>query len=152
MELSILWSSIAILISYISIYLGQFLFKWSGDELHYKMNLPFIYAKSFRPISLFVFLCFSAICFSLQFYIAPAIIFCTYLIYRTSYVYNFMYFISGLAIMLSPWFEFVVSMTCIFSLITGAVIASEKKKLFANSYGIFIGIILGFLIKIIFKI
>jgi len=149
-----------ILIAYLSIFVGHIIGKWSNDELKYK-NYFFAY--------LWLYILVSCICFALNYYLAPAIIFICYLLLRTSYIWNLMYFIVGLALVLTPYFEFAVAIATLFGLSFGAIIRTkiaypeknEKKSKhifkrtiimsFLNSLGIFFGIGIGIAIRLIFK-
>jgi hypothetical protein len=150
---------VLVLISYFSAYFGHLLGKLSNDELKYK-NYIFSY--------IWVFILFSSIIFSLNFLIAPAVVFLCYLLFRTSYIWNSIFFFVGITLVLTPYFTFAVSVSCIFSLTFGAIVRTkvaypdkkEKKAknilkksfayIFLNSFGFYIGILFGFLFKFIF--
>ncbi|MFA6088541.1 MAG: hypothetical protein WC755_01630 [Candidatus Woesearchaeota archaeon] len=139
MEL-VLNNILCIIISYVAIYCGIILGKYTNDEVKY---------NNYINIHVILFVLFSALCFALNYYIAILLILMCFLLFKTSYAYNLMFLIVGVSVVFSKWFVFAVSIATIYGLVYGAIMQSKKKSLFWNSLGYVIGILVCVLIKVI---
>lgn len=129
-----------IIIVYLSIYVGLFLGKLSNDELEY---------KKYFWVNKFLILMLSITLITFNYYVGPLMIALSLIVFKKEYSHNLMQVFVGISCVLSNNFLYTVSFASIYELTYGAIMYSKKENVFKNSIGFFIGIIIGFIIKIL---